>query len=247
MQRVFRGMAALLGWQKPLRAMSRFGLVYPMDRLATLGLMLLVSWATTSHAENIATKNSPVLDLSDLVVAVLPKHGFEHLGWDYMVGQPTISWQTPGITTTETGMAMRVGFARIRVAGVSSKVLHQGWEELPWSVTLSTTANERFGPKLIEIKPGGSDQDSICFGVTFRGCAFTPDQALKSRKLKSRLVCESSEGADRMEAYAVSTAGNEPDLLVYELSGGSGGQSASLEIRPLSDRADVCKSAQLAP
>src|SRR5271165_4142466 len=153
-----------------------------MGRSRTLGLMLFVSWATTSHAEeNIALNNLPVLDLSDLVVAVLPKHGFEHLGWDHMVGQPIISWQTPGITRTETGMAMRVGFARVRVAGVSSKVLRHGWEELPWSVTLSTTENERFGPKLIEIKPGGSDPDNICFGVTFRGCTFTPAQALKSQ------------------------------------------------------------------
>lgn len=50
-----------------------------------------------------------------------------------------------------------------------------------------------------------------------------------------------------MKAYSVSVLGKKPNLLVYELSGGSGGELASLQIRALSDRSEVCRSAQLEP
>jgi len=192
------------------------------------------------HADISAIKDLPVVELADLIVDVLPAEGFNNLGWDYMVNDPIISWQTNGAESTEAGMVMRVGLARVRVAGVSAEVLRRTWRELPWSVTLSTTGNEKFGPKSIEIEPGGPDPADICFGSMSRGCAFTPAEALASSKLSHELVCTSSEPGGVITAYSVSALGKQPSLLVYHRAEGSGGTSNWIEIRPLSDRPEVC-------
>lgn len=211
-----------------------------MIRIAILCLALTVAWTNVARSGGVAVSDLPVVELADLVVAVLPPNGFDNLGWDYMVDDPMISWRTNGTEATQVA-TFRAGSSRVRVAGVSSKVLRRTWEELAWSVTLWTDGNPKFGPKWIEIKPGGDDPNSACFGANFRGCTFGAATALASSKLKSRLVCSHEQGSEVLRAYSVSAAGKKPSLVIYQVSGGSGGTSAWLDIRPLTDQSKVCK------
>jgi len=204
-------------------------------------------------------KDLPVVDLADLVVAVLPSEGFENLGWSYMGEDAIIAWQTEGVarrestvgfrqdgTETKEDTTVREGFVRARVAGIPSTILLQNREELVWTVTLETALPEKFGPKSITIRPGMPDSDHQCFGTLTDGCTFTPAQALASTKLKSHIVCRSSHFTENnnMQAFAVSAPEKKTSLLVYYASGGSGGDSSWLEIRPLDDESTVCKSAE---
>ncbi|MSO99884.1 MAG: hypothetical protein EXR07_02355 [Acetobacteraceae bacterium] len=210
-----------------------------MRRLAILAVLAATAWINPGRAESIDLNSHPVIELSDLVVAVLPPDGFNSMRWDYMAGNQLISWKTNGPETTNR-WSRREGLVRVHVAGVTSKVLRQKWEDLPWTVTLWATENQKSGPKRIEIKPGGSEPDELCFGPNFRGCAFTDKQAIGSPALKSRLVCRIDDPGLTRHAYLVSAPNKKPTLLVFETTGGTGGSSTSLDIRPLSDQAEVC-------
>jgi uncharacterized protein len=122
-----------------------------------------------------------------------------------------------------------------------SRALRRSWEELPWSVTLWSQGNEKFGPTFIEIKPG--TQSLPCFGSTSTGCDFSILDVLKSPRLHSEQLCIPSDSpSDDKRVYSVSTEGKKPSLLFYDRSEGSGGASAWLELRPLSDRSKLCGS-----
>jgi hypothetical protein len=202
-------------------------------------LIVLAAPAGAARAQPIDLNAHPAIELSDLIVDLLPADGFRPMGWDYMVNDPLISWKTDG-TTQAGSWTRREGLVRVTVGGKSSQILRQKWENLPWTVTLSTSDNEKFGPRRIEIKPGGNEADNICFGDRFRGCKFTEAQALSAKGLKAAPVCHLDMVNSTVHGYAVSAPGKKPSLLIYELNAGSGGESSSIEIRPLSDKADAC-------
>ena len=198
------------------------------------------------HADTSPISGLPVVELADFIVDILPKYGFDGtpksgIGWDYMVDNPAIQWKTSGVAESDTGLSVRIGIARVRVGGIASMVLRKTWEELPWSIVLSTKEISIKNPKLIVIKPGGDAPEEGCFGYMFRGCDFDISKALSSTKLNSRIICSHRGGGTFTSVYYVSTLGKEPSLIVYERSGGSGGDSAELQIRPLSDRMEFCK------
>lgn len=179
----------------------------------------------------------PIIELSTFLANALPDDGFAAMGWDYLSDSPNITWKTDGVAYGHT--AIRFGVARLRVGGVSSQILRQSWQELPWTITLLSSGNPSHGPREIDIGPGG-EGDNSCFGVGAKGCVFSASQALRSTLLKSSLLCRPSSGADTVGVYSVSTGDKKPSLVVFLTSGGSGGSSSSLSIRPLSDRRHVC-------
>jgi hypothetical protein len=202
-------------------------------------VLILAGTLSSADAQPVDLSAHPTIELSDLVVELLPADGFRSMGWDYMVNDPLMSWKTNG-TARQGSWTTREGLVHVTVGGKASQILRQKWENLPWTVTLSTSDNEKFGPKRIEIKPGGNDTDNICFGDRFRGCKFTEAQALSAKGLKATPVCHLDMVNSTLHGYSVSAPGKKPSLLIYELNEGSGGESSSIEIRPLSDKADAC-------
>jgi hypothetical protein len=94
----------------------------------------------------------------------------------------------------------------------------------------------------IDMRPGNDENpNTICFGNRFRGCDFPEKAVLSSKALVYRRVCGSSFASELSHVYSVSAPGKKQSLLVYQQSGGSGGLSSSLEIRPLSAQAEACK------
>ena len=125
-----------------------------MRLLPALAFGYMVIWIGVARADAIDLNSHPVVELSELVAALLPTDGFKTMSWDYMVNDPLISWKTDGTETTGS-WTRREGTARVTVGGKPSEILRQKWETLPWTVTLSTSEDQKFGPKRIEIKPGG--------------------------------------------------------------------------------------------
>jgi hypothetical protein len=172
----------------------------------------------------------------------LPADGSDRLDWDYMTDNPLISWKAEGIENHGGEATFRTGIVRVTVSGTFSQVLKRKWQELAWTVTLETTEPPKFGPKYIRIQPN----DGGCFGASYRGCNFSDVQALNSPKLESHFVCiPRDSNSDVIKVYSVSASGGKPSLLVYDQSGGSGGITTSLEIRPLTDQPNVCKTGDL--
>jgi hypothetical protein len=202
-------------------------------------LILLAGTMGSSYAQPVDLSVHRTVDLADIVVNLLPADGFRSMTWDYLANDPLVAWKTD--QTSKTGSwTRREGLVRVTVGGKASQVLRQSWVELPWTVTLSTSDSPKFGPTRIDIKPGGSDTESTCFGDRFRGCAFTAAQVLASKGLKTTLLCHSEAANTTRRGYSVAAPGKRPSLLLYELNVGSGGESATLQIRPLSDMADAC-------
>jgi hypothetical protein len=179
---------------------------------------------------------------------VLPPNGFDNMDWGYLAEVPQIVWKTNGVDS-EGRISFRVGLASIQVAGVKSEVLRQRWTELPWTIALVTYDSAKFGPKMIKIQPGSGDLSmhpsmrglEVCFGVNTRGCDFAASKAIASPALKVKAACAFERGADSKAVFVVSTQGKRPSLVVVWGSGGSGGMSSWLEIRPLTDTAEQCK------
>ncbi len=212
------------------------------------GYVLAVLWRPPSTPRVMAgmpvypreAADLPIINIADLVIAAIPAQGFERLGWDDMIDNPVIRWNTVGVTLTGSA-ALREGLVRVRVAGKPSTTIRQGREELAWTVTLGTYGPEKFGPKWISIEPGAPPPDQ-CFGTLDDGCTFTAAQALAAPTLAKQPICTIPEGGSHTEVYSVTASGKPPVLFVYGYSEGSGGSSSSIEIRPMSDKADACKS-----
>jgi hypothetical protein len=210
-----------------------------LRRIALCAVLLVMPLlrAAPSHAED-TISDLPVIDLSQLIINVLPPDGMDKLGWDYLLEAPYLSWQT--FTTEKVGKAtQRTAYARVRAGGQTTQVLHGVWRELMWSVTLGTFGNDRAGPRWIEIKPGGIGDENTCFGSQFRGCKFLSEQIFTARALHGTAVCSKHMGDT--EAYLVSAPGKKPSLLVYYSWSSKDNESAWIEIHPVSDRAKICK------
>ncbi len=209
-----------------------------------LAMVLAVAPWCNAMADRNSLKELPTTELVDLVVGVLPPDGFEHVGWDYLVSNPMLSWQTDGTETMRPGVTRREALARVRVGGIESRVLRRNWEELAWTFTLWSFGNPRFGPERLEIKPGGSNPKDVCFGVNFTGCDFPIERIIVDGKnqLDAHFECTPPGvfASDIVKVYQISTPQKKPSLLVYVSSGGSGGTSASIMIRPLKERNRIC-------
>ena len=202
-------------------------------------------------------KNLPRVELADLVALVLPPKGFvnedadvpldgtvlhhmhvSRLGWDYLIHEPAIAWQTQGFEFDKVrNVIFRKGIARVSVGGKTATVVHQAVEELAWTIELATSGNPNFGPQEISIAPGVLPDD-VCFGVTFTGCTFKVQQAIAS--VKSKLICGLPVPRALDQVYSISTADKDASLLVFHYEGGSGGEQTVLEIRPMSDQNTAC-------
>jgi hypothetical protein len=192
------------------------------------------------HVHPRAAQDLPSIELAELVATAMPPNGFEKLGWDHLSTSKNIHWQTVGTATAPGEKTIRIGLARVTVAGMRSTVLRQAREELAWTLTLGTDASAKFGPKWITIEPG-FDPGNQCFGTLYDGCTFTSAQALSTPKLKSRPICQFSDGTDQTEVFLITAEGRQPSVLVHVTSGGSGGLSSFLEVRSFSEQEALCK------
>ena len=178
--------------------------------------------------------SAAITDLSTLVASLLPPKGFSGLDWAFAVGNPRVAWQTEGVLS-EGQQTVRVGYARVRVAGKVSTVLRRQLDELAWSVTLLTDGPAKFGPQGIDISPGVLP-NMECFGTLFEGCSFSAADALTGGGLKARQVCTTGSEGNGDKVYAVTANGGVESLVVVSTSRGSGGDSASIAILPMSMR-----------
>ncbi|WP_311270676.1 hypothetical protein [Sphingobium sp. WCS2017Hpa-17] len=175
-----------------------------------------------------AAAASPI-SLSDFIAEAIPNG--DRMAWDHLQG-PNVRWVTEGIDY-EHGNPSRSGYARLRANGVTSKVLRQTWEELAWSIELSTEGNSKWGPTLLTIEPGFTNDEFmgkyICLGEGFSGCSFGV-QSLSGPKLKLTQECSIGNGANKSVAMRAVTFDGRVGTVVYRGSGGSGGISNSVEV-----------------
>jgi len=171
--------------------------------------------------------------LSDFIAEAIPEG--DSIDWGHLQNT-SVMWVTEGLES-EGEITARIGYARIRANGVVSKVLRQSWEELAWSVKLSTEENPKWGPTSIEIQPGFDDAESkgkyLCFGVAFSGCSFEID-SLSGSKLSLTRQCIIGSGSGQSVVMRAKTANGKQGTVVYRGSGGSGGYSNWVEITILS-------------
>ena len=179
----------------------------------------------------------PEISLGDLIASAIPTDN--SMAWDHLQ-IANVLWITEGIDYV--GDPSRFGMVRVRAAGVASKMLRQRWEELSWSVELSTDGNSKWGPTLLNIRPGfdGSKFEGkyICFGEGFSGCAFDIE-ALNGPHIKYEKQCTIGSGGGQSVILRATTIDGRRGTVVYQGSGGSGGYSNSVAISTLAP-AEYC-------
>lgn len=175
----------------------------------------------------------PQISLSDLIVEALPTDAV--LGWDHLQINEVL-WVTEGIDY-DGGIPSRVGYARIRASDVETKLLRQRWEELAWTIQMSTEGNSKWGPTIINIGPGVDSKESqgkyACFGEGFAGCSFGVE-ALRGPKIELTTKCSIGSGVNMSVVMDAVTRDGRRGTVVHRGSGGSGGVSNSVEISTLS-------------
>lgn len=178
--------------------------------------------------------------LGDLVVKALPS--IDRMDWDHLQ-IPQVRWLTEGIEHSRTSYASRLGLSRVRASRAVTMMLRQRWEELAWSVELSTEGNTKWGATSLIIRPGFDNSqfkgDYICFGEGFKGCAF-PISSLASPRLKLVRQCETGQGANVSLVMAAKTSDGRRGTVIYAGSGGSGGFSNHVEISTMTPQ-EYCK------
>lgn len=169
------------------------------------------------------------ISLGELVAEALPRG--DQLGWDHLQDD-RITWVTDGIGYNDTE-SVRYGLARIRGTGEQSRLLRQRWEELAWTVELSTEGNAKWGPTAVMITPGLQDPaykgNYICFGTGFEGCEF-PLSAIKHPSLRLTQRCRIGSGGGSSVVMSASTTDGRRGTVVYSGSGGSGGYANHVEV-----------------
>jgi len=110
-------------------------------------------------------------------------------------------------------------------------VLKQRREALPWTVTLDSLDDPKWGPEAVEIEPGDPDNGG-CFGPLFAGCNFTAAEALTGAGLTSKRLCRAQPGDDGgfREIYAISAPGRTPGFATFDVDFGSGGETDTLMV-----------------
>lgn len=185
-----------------------------------------------AHAAGPGISPTPAIDLSELLVEVLPKNGLEGTNPRYLRHNRKLhrhghEW-----------------WVRATAAGVIPMRIYPDRKELEWSIGLNPPD---FGASAkISIQPGSYQKSpdghyQYCWASNFTGCTFPVAAALSSPKLNSRLICPNHEGAELKYVYEVSAKGKKPSLLVYYESVGSGGSSNWLEIHSLSEQERLCR------
>ena len=180
----------------------------------------------------IAASLSPI-SLNELIAKSIPAS--DDMRWDHLQ-IANVRWVTDGIDSTETGMQFRIGLTRVRASGVTSRLLRQKWEELTWTVELSTEGNSKWGPTTLNIRPGLTGNlyngNYICFGSGFEGCSF-PMDAIRGSKVAFIQRCTIGEGASQSVVFKATTLDGRRGTVVYQGSGGSGGFANGVEISTL--------------
>lgn len=209
---------------------------------ATLALAVLCVLLTAAAPLSVWPRSAASLTpigLGELVTKALPQG--DQLGWDHLQ-DGRILWVTDGIEFG-TNHATRYGLARVRHTGQLTRLLRQRWEELAWTVELSTEGNAKWGPTTVLITPGLQEPsykgNYICFGTGFEGCEF-PLSAIKHPSLRLTQRCRIGSGAGNSIVMSASTKDGRRGTVVYSGSGGTGGYANHVEVTTL-DPLEYCR------
>ncbi len=218
---------------------SALGLILAVMLLPSVGTQAETRLAGETDHYIKTFQHRPVIGLGKLIATLLPPQGFKDLTWGYLADSPVIAWQTSGVHYGSSE-DRRLGFVRVEINGRKPQILLRTWQTVPWSVTLSGGTSDNATPDRIDISPGVDDGKYNCFGAGTRNCTFSVKDLFRSRYLKSGFLCQPYSLGGQKVVFVVSASGKARALLVYQLSEGSGGASAFLDIYPLSDASRVC-------
>ena len=209
-------------------------------KLGTLGLWAILATSAVSQvafAQQVPMEVSPreassarVMELSEFIALLVPVKGMEEMGWDHLVDGP-VAWATDGVEM-EKDTSTRKGFVRLTIDGRKPKVLRQKYEEQAWTLEFSTSDLVKWGPKSMRLQVE-------CFGALRRDCEFTMNDVRRNPAMSVQLLCSTRESQIN-EVYRLTVKGKKPVLMVYGWDGGSGGGTAWLEFRALSEQGRLC-------
>lgn len=186
--------------------------------------------ALTTHGQAAETAAKKQFELGELITTLIPLPS-EKLTWEFRANSD-IEWITSGFAEQRRSdgqvTATRTGVVAVNVMGRQATVLRKKLEELPWTVSMRTTAPAKFGPTEIHISPGSPTES--CFGTLYSGCDFEVEASLRKSGIEFREVCGYREAGDSVKAYQLKTAVGGTAYLVESSSGGSGGSSTELTI-----------------
>lgn len=173
------------------------------------------------------------IELGEAIYMLMPDEDTKFLQWSHQSNNENIFWLNEGYKSTngENGYNSREGLVRINVQGVKSTILKKTLEELAWTITYINRSNPKFGPQVIELKPGLSNSDGICFGTNFDNCTFNPINSLIGRNINFDIVCKSKALENwGKTGLLLSAKGKKTIKARWQTDGGSGGSSSIIEI-----------------
>lgn len=162
-------------------------------------------------ATETSSPGAPVIELSDLIAAVLPPAETKRLDWTYDPGAP-VNWASKGMTDGPcASCGYREGYAYVQLNGRPWATPE--WKpptavSILWKVGMSNVGRDaERGPDAFTIEPvGGAD----C-GLSPSPCRFEAADVLRRGKLKARPVCRGASGRSRY--FSLSAPGRERAIM----------------------------------
>ena len=182
------------------------------------------------------------VQLSALIASLLPHNGETSLSWKYGRSAP-VRWMYAGPRQDPyRHIVQREALARVRAGTWWVNFARHGRSvEQAWFVRLENLSGQTSAPQVIEITP----ESDACVTKTRHpgggfGCGFYAYEALAGSSLRSKRLCSFHGGGGEAVAFRVTAPGRQSAVLQYELSTGSGVQTAWVVIHPFAKDADVC-------
>jgi len=178
------------------------------------------------------------LELGQAILMLIPPAGTNYINWSYESNSDDIEWLDDTYKSNPAGTHnYRTGLMRINVEGVKSTILRKKKIELAWSVVYNgNSPNPNSGVQTIELKPGTSDGEGICFGSTFENCTFSPLESLARANIKAKVICKDLETTGLL----LSAKGKKTIKAKWVTSGGAGGESSWLELLVNDEEKNIC-------
>lgn len=183
-------------------------------------------------------RDTDSMEFGKLILMLMPTSA-QQIGWDFYANS-AVQWQTSGygMYPTVNGGAYRRGWLRVNILGAKATVLRQHTVELGWTVELDRDFSQGFagirsGPNEVAIKPGGDGSDDQCFGPEFDGCDFdAPIDSVAIAGIHVQVICTrfAPDEGEEKSAFLLTYPGRRPTVMLWERSGGSGGDSSNIEL-----------------
>jgi hypothetical protein len=207
-------------------------------------ILLLISCDDTSNDKlNIhpsTLKNKKSTELGSFIKDLMP-HENKSTSWGWLSEDPRLLWLDDGIKS-ENNINIRRAVVRINVMGEASTILMKNTNELAWLLTYSTKNDRKFGPEIMELKPGldGSEQ---CFGTLYSGCSFNLLPSLNAAGVSVQEICPEIRynTGNYAKIFLIKAKEKKPTYIKYDFSSGSGGNTSSISILLVTSIKEACK------